>query len=74
MVIAPNDREVRIEVGYGMEGVVTDAESSFIIRNLMIPSMRDEDYDTASLLAFERLDGLARQEIFPEVDDGGSSS
>jgi len=41
------DRKVRIEVGYGLEGVVTDAIASQIIRNEIVPHMRDGDADGA---------------------------
>jgi uncharacterized protein len=35
---------VRIEVGYGLEGVLTDAYSSMIIRNEILPAFRQGDY------------------------------
>ena len=38
IVVSKNDRKVRIEVGYGLEGVVTDLESDYIIRNSIIPN------------------------------------
>lgn len=38
------DREVRIEVGYGLEPYITDAVASRIIRNTMIPNFKDERY------------------------------
>ena len=41
------DRKVRIEVGYGLEGVVTDAIASEIIRNEIVPRMRSGDADGA---------------------------
>ncbi|MGU3576206.1 TPM domain-containing protein [Brucellaceae bacterium C25G] len=44
LVVAPNDRKVRIEVGYGLEGVMTDALSSVIIQTLILPDFRDGDY------------------------------
>ena len=34
MVIAPKDRRMRIEVGYGLEGILTDLEAGRIIRNI----------------------------------------
>ena len=39
-VIAPNDRQVRIEVGYGLEGTLTDALSSKIIQSIVLPQFR----------------------------------
>ncbi len=41
------DRKVRIEVGYGLEGQLTDAVSSQIIRNDVEPQMRANDPDAA---------------------------
>ncbi|WP_455466719.1 TPM domain-containing protein [Bartonella sp. B39] len=43
-VIAPNEREVRIEVGYGLEGELTDAISAVIINNFVLPNFRDGNY------------------------------
>jgi uncharacterized protein len=42
--IAAEERGVRIEVGYGLEGALTDAQSSIIIRNIMIPAFREGDF------------------------------
>jgi len=45
VVVAPKDRKMRIEVGYGLEGTLTDAMASRIIRNEMTPKFRDKDFD-----------------------------
>lgn len=45
LLVALNDRKMRIEVGYGLEGSLTDALSSRIIRNEIAPSFRQNDYD-----------------------------
>lgn len=44
LLVAPNDRKVRIEVGYGLEGALTDALSSVIIRTAMTPRFKAGDY------------------------------
>ncbi|WP_431162474.1 TPM domain-containing protein [Flagellimonas beolgyonensis] len=44
ILFSRNDREVRIEVGYGLEPYITDAVASRIIRNTMIPKFKEEDY------------------------------
>ena len=44
MVIAPTEHKVRIEVGYGLEGIMTDALSSLIIRHDMTPRFKAGDY------------------------------
>ncbi|ESQ75622.1 YgcG family protein [Asticcacaulis sp. AC402] len=45
LLVAPNDRKVRIEVGYGLEPVMTDALSSIIIRNVILPEFKAGDYE-----------------------------
>ncbi|KWV90717.1 methanol dehydrogenase [Erythrobacter sp. YT30] len=44
LLVAPNERRVRIEVGYGLEGTLTDALSSIIIQNEILPRFRNDDY------------------------------
>ena len=44
LVIAKQDRKMKIEVGYGLEGVLTDAVASQIIRQEIIPYFKAENY------------------------------
>ena len=44
LLIAKNDRKLRIEVGYGLEGVLPDALCSSIIRNIIVPKLKEEQY------------------------------
>ena len=44
LIVAPNEHRVRIEVGYGLEGTVTDAVSRLIIENAILPRFRVNDY------------------------------
>ena len=44
LIIAPNERKMRIEVGYGLEPVLTDGLSSRIIRNDITPKFKARDY------------------------------
>ena len=43
LLVAPSERKVRIEVGYGLEGVLTDAAASTIIQSLILPRFRAGD-------------------------------
>ena len=43
LIVAPTDRQVRIEVGYGLEGTLTDAVSKLIIENGILPRFRAND-------------------------------
>lgn len=44
IVVAPQDRRMRIEVGYGLEGDLTDGTAGQIIRNIMTPKFKTGDY------------------------------
>ncbi|MBI5471038.1 MAG: TPM domain-containing protein [Ignavibacteriae bacterium] len=45
LLIAKDDRKVRIEVGNGLEGSLTDLISGAIIRHEIVPAFKDGDYD-----------------------------
>jgi uncharacterized protein len=45
VVVAPQDRKMRIEVGYGLEGTLPDVAASRIIRNVMTPAFRANNFD-----------------------------
>ena len=45
LLIAPKERRVRIEVGYGLEGTLTDAVSSIIISNAIAPRFKAGDFN-----------------------------
>lgn len=44
LLIAKEDRKLRIEVGYGLEGAITDHEAKMIIENIIVPKFKNEDY------------------------------
>ncbi len=44
LIVAPNERKVRIEVGYGLESLMTDLMSGLIIRNAILPAFRTGDF------------------------------
>jgi uncharacterized protein len=44
LLVAPNERKVRIEVGTGLEGTLTDALSKLIIENAILPRFREGDF------------------------------
>jgi uncharacterized protein len=47
LIIAPNDRKVRIAVGYGLEGLLTDEKAAAIIDKQLLPQLREGNYDKA---------------------------
>ncbi|TIY02136.1 MAG: YgcG family protein, partial [Mesorhizobium sp.] len=44
LLVANNDRKMRIEVGYGLEGTLTDLHTRLIIENDMVPAFRAGDF------------------------------
>ncbi|MBG0799696.1 TPM domain-containing protein [Methylocystis sp. L43] len=45
-LVAPNERKMRIEVGYGLEGTLTDALSKIILTSAVAPRFKARDYGT----------------------------
>ncbi|MEC9345999.1 MAG: TPM domain-containing protein [Pseudomonadota bacterium] len=45
LIVAPVERKVRIEVGYGLEGALTDATAKMIIERQIIPAFKGGDFD-----------------------------
>ncbi len=76
LVIAKNDRKLRIEVGYGLEGAIPDAYTKRIISNIIVPHFRDGDYYLGVEEGVEAIIGLINGEELPEVttSGGGNSS
>lgn len=78
IVVAPNEREIGIEVGYGLEGVLPDGLAGQIIRENFIPRFRDNDYNggirdgTARIAdVVEKQQVLSAEEI-ARLNGGGS--
>jgi len=62
LLIAAQDRKLRIEVGYGLEDRITDAQSSRIIRSVIAPQFKKQEYGKGVLLGVKNLAGLALQD------------
>ena len=76
LIVVPSEHKVRIEVGYGLEGALTDAQSRIIIDQFMRPAFRRGDYDagvTAGTQAIIKVLGgvrFAPEQNSPSSDDG----
>lgn len=44
LIVVPNERKVRIEVGYGLEGTLTDALTKLVIENSILPRFKAGDF------------------------------
>ncbi len=66
ILVALKDRATRLEVGYGLEGVIPDAIAKRVINEIMLPHFRDNDYYTGLVAGVDRLARLIEGEPLPE--------
>lgn len=66
LLVATDDREIRIEVGYGLEGVIPDATANRIIDEFILPRFRAGDFAGGVTAGVDRLIGLVDGEALPE--------
>lgn len=60
LIVAPNERKVRIEVGYGLEPVLTDALSAQIIQNEILPAFRTSAFQKGITDGVDAIDAQLR--------------
>ena len=77
LLVSRDDRKLRVEVGYGLEGELTDALTSRVIREVIAPRFRSGDYDAGLLEGARALVAAAEGQPFaaapasPGRDGGG---
>jgi uncharacterized protein len=69
VVVVPDDRRMRIEVGYGLEATLTDALCGRIIRNRMTPQFRSGNYDAGVEAGIEAIVVLLEGGAEPTADN-----
>jgi uncharacterized protein len=65
LLVAKEDREVRIEVGYGLEGAIPDATANRVIDEFIVPRFRQSDFAGGIGAGVDRLVGLVDGEPLP---------
>jgi len=65
LVVAKNDRKLRIEVGYGLEGALNDATASRIIEEVITPKFRSGDFAGGISAGIDRIVGVIDGEPLP---------
>ena len=65
LLIAPNERKVRIEVGYGLEGELTDALASRIIHEQILPRFRTGRFESGIIKGAEAMIGVLGGQPMP---------
>jgi uncharacterized protein len=77
VIVAKNDRALRIEVGYGLEGAIPDIKASRIIREIITPHFRQGDFyggldaGTQALMGLIEGEDLPPPKAQPRSDGGG---
>lgn len=74
ILIVQKDRKIRIEVGRGLEGAITDLYTKRIIRELISPAFKKGEYALGLELAIDRLGALALKEAGVTTDDANADA
>ena len=66
LVVAVRDRRLRLEVGYGLEGVLPDATAKTITSNYIVPRFRSQDYAGGIIAGIDAVLKVIKTEPLPE--------
>lgn len=67
LLIARDDRQMRIEVGYGLEGALTDAQSFWIIQNILKPAFQKGDFYGGINGGIDNIISITKGEFVPDT-------
>lgn len=67
LLVAYNERAVRLEVGYGLEGTLTDTKCGLIIRNVIIPQFKEGNYGEGILSGVKTMGSILSGDV--EVEE-----
>ena len=63
LLVSIGDRQLRIETGYGLEALLTDAKCGLIIRNVITPDFRNGNYGTGIINGIKNMAGIATDNL-----------
>jgi uncharacterized protein len=67
LIVAVNDRKLRLEVGYGLEGILPDLTANRIIRDYIVPLFRSGDFAAGIVSGINAVEKVIRKEPLPET-------
>ncbi|OQX29886.1 MAG: hypothetical protein B0D92_01260 [Spirochaeta sp. LUC14_002_19_P3] len=75
LLVSLEDKKIRIEVGYDLEGILTDAISGYIIRTAIVPQFKSGNYEAGILSGIEAIGKLVtgEAEISPQQVEQSSA-
>ncbi len=68
LLVAKENREVRIEVGYGLEPVITDGRAGSIIRDEIIPQFKLDNYELGVMAGVEKIETYIKGGVVEEKE------
>lgn len=76
LLVAVNDKKMRIEVGYGLEASITDAAAGRIIRNVIAPEFKTGNFGNGIFLGVKAIAGCALQDesMLSEINSSDDDS
>ena len=74
LIIAKDDRRLRIEVGYGLEGAIPDAIASRVINEKIKPNFKEGNFEKGVQEGVESIANLIRGEQLPEYKESDYST
>lgn len=74
LIIAPNERKVSIEVGYGLEGALPDATAKSIIDQRILPYFKEGDYFGGAKFGLDAIISAIKGEYIAYENESGSKS
>lgn len=72
LLLAVSERQVTIQVGYGLEGCLPDAKTGRILENYAIPYLSNDDFSTGLTEAYKAIISVVSDEYGVETSDGSS--
>jgi uncharacterized protein len=73
IIVVPNERRMRIEVGYGLEGTLTDGTAGRIIRNAIAPRFKAGDYDGGVEAGVKNVIGVLERGKAPDAEENADN-
>jgi len=67
LIVAVKDRKLRLEVGYGLEGILPDLTANRIIRDYIVPLFRSGDFAAGIVSGINAVEKVIRKEPLPET-------
>lgn len=69
LIVSLEDKEVRIEVGYGLEGAIPDSKAGRILDDYIIPEFKDSNYKQGIMEGFKAILAIVEEEYKIEIDE-----